>query len=241
MSALPGASFDGQKFGRLTVLHDVEHRRLPYGKSIRMVLARCDCGAEKVYQLGNVKSGNSWSCGCYDVETLRARNAERAIPQKWNVEGDIAWLEVSWKRATIDAADVAIAEKYRWHVTRELFACAAERSTLHRILLGLSNGDKREGDHKNHDTLDNRRSCNIRIATSSQNKMNRRGNKSRRGPFKGVSFEPDRNKFKAQIKINGKQTFIGRFVSEINAAQAYNILAETHFGEFAYLNKARAA
>jgi hypothetical protein len=234
------ARFEGLRYQRFTILREVEPRIDSYNKKKIMLLARCDCGNERTVQLSNLKTGNTHSCGCRRREFIAEANAAKAVPQKWTIEGDIAWLEVSGRRAIIDSQDVPIAEQYRWHLNGGYFDNNLHNTTLHRVLLGLSYGDKREGDHKNHDTLDNRRSCSIRIATSSQNKMNRRGNKNRLGPYKGVSFDKSRNKFHAQIKINGKCTHIGRFVSEVNAAQAYNILAEMHFGEFAYLNKAEA-
>jgi hypothetical protein len=43
---------------------------------------------------------------------------------------------------------------------------------MHRQLLGLCRGDKHEGDHINHDTLDNQLE-NLRVVSKSQNQQNR--------------------------------------------------------------------
>jgi len=64
---------------------------------------------------------------------------------------------------------------------------------LHRFLTGLNYGDKRQVDHINHDTLDNRRE-NIRVCNRSENQMNRTLQKNNSTGFKGVSFRKDCHK-----------------------------------------------
>ena len=44
---------------------------------------------------------------------------------------------------------------------------------MHRMIMGLKHGDRRQVDHINHDCLDNRRQ-NLRIVTHSENLANRR-------------------------------------------------------------------
>ena len=56
-------TFDiGQRFGRLTIISEAPSRKVT-GGSKRMVVARCDCGTEKEMQLGNLRAGNSTTCG----------------------------------------------------------------------------------------------------------------------------------------------------------------------------------
>jgi len=57
-----------------------------------------------------------------------------------------------------------------------------------RQLLCLKVGDPRCGDHRNHDTLDNRRS-NLRIVSNSQNAMNSFKHKDGSSKYKGVSWD----------------------------------------------------
>lgn len=54
----------GQRFGRLLVLYDTGERK--NGKVIWH--CRCDCGNEVNIRSGNLISGNTTSCGCYNRE-----------------------------------------------------------------------------------------------------------------------------------------------------------------------------
>lgn len=86
-----------------------------------------------------------------------------------------------------------------------------------------------EIDHINNRRDDNRW-CNLRLATSSQNKCNsvRKG----RALPKGVSFHSDTGRYVAQISINGEPLFLGRFDSPIDAAKAYAFAANDLHGKF---------
>ena len=112
-----------------------------------------------------------------------------------------------------------------------------EFCSLHRLIMGLTFGDKRMVDHIDGDGLNNRRS-NLRIATVTQNQWNRRANKSpdRTSRFKGVGFYPNKNCWRARITIDGKPTHIGYFLKEIDAAKAYDEVASRVHGEFSLLN-----
>jgi len=112
--------------------------------------------------------------------------------------------------------------------------------SMAREVLGLQKGDKRQADHINHDTLDNRR-CNLRICTHQQNGMNRRKRRPHAGKkcssrYSGVCWDKRAKKWRAYIRHNGKRIYLGYFTSEIEAAKAYDKKAKELFGEFANLN-----
>ena len=50
---------------------------------------------------------------------------------------------------------------------------------------------------------------------------------------KGVCFSNGHNKYKAEIRINGKPKFLGYYLTEAEAAEAYMKAARKHFGELA--------
>jgi hypothetical protein len=104
---------------------------------------------------------------------------------------------------------------------------------MHRLILGLE-GDQ-QGDHKNRDTLDNRRR-NLRPADFSGNVINRGIQKRNSSGFRGVSWEARRGEWRAQIAIGGIGEHLGYFQSKEKAARAYDKAAKIKHREFAQLN-----
>lgn len=107
---------------------------------------------------------------------------------------------------------------------------------LHRLILGAGPGQL--VDHISRDTLDNRKS-NLRLSTNSTNMQNACKHKTRAAiasRYKGVCWRKDTKKWMSRIRLDGKVTLLGHFVSEIEAAKAYNVAAIKYFGEFARLN-----
>lgn len=90
-------------------------------------------------------------------------------------------------------------------------------------------------DHINGNGLDNRRE-NLRIVTPKYNSTNRPRNFGRKGPgsYKGVIWQ--RNRWRAQIKNDGKCIYIGQFKSEVLAAIAYDKKAIELWGDHALPN-----
>jgi len=105
---------------------------------------------------------------------------------------------------------------------------------MHRQILNPP--PNKEVDHINGDGLDNRR-CNLRISTRSQNGANQRAQqREKTSQYKGVRWCKEVQKYRAYIKVNGRQKHLGYFNSEEVAAQVYNKFATEYFGEFARLN-----
>jgi hypothetical protein len=108
-----------------------------------------------------------------------------------------------------------------------------EMISMHRFIMGVP-GNGLIVDHKNHDTLDNRKE-NLRICNRHENAWNQKIEKSK---YKGVSFcywnkvKP----FSAHIAINSKLMHLGYFETQEEAARAYDKKAIELFGEFACLN-----
>ncbi|RVN04655.1 GIY-YIG nuclease family protein [Sinorhizobium meliloti] len=61
-----------------------------------------------------------------------------------------------------------------------------------------------------------------------------------RGEYKGVSFMPKIGKWRARIHIDGKERYIGTFVTAMEAATAYDEAAFSEWGEDCYLNLSAA-
>ena len=123
----------------------------------------------------------------------------------------------------IDTADYELVRSHRWYALKG------------RLLPP----DAKQVDHEDGNGINNQRH-NLRPATTSQNAANRRRVASVR-KYRGVHWREDRRKFRAIIKVNGKNLQVGYFTNEEDAARAYNAAAVQHFGEFAKLNDVRPA
>ena len=127
--------------------------------------------------------------------------------------------------ALVSKKDYERISKYKWYAcwdnhTQSYYAVRSVRLPngkqtticMHREILRLKRGDERQGDHINHDTLDNRR-CNVRIVTASENMQNYKKN------VKGYCKQG--NKYQAQIRLHGKLIYLGLFDTPDAAHQAY--------------------
>lgn len=88
---------------------------------------------------------------------------------------------------------------------------------MHRELLGLAHGDKREADHVNRNKLDNRRS-NLRIVTRAQNKQNLDSYAGGTSKHRGVSWNVSREQWVARGRLNGTVHVLGEYEREQDAA-----------------------
>lgn len=103
---------------------------------------------------------------------------------------------------------------------------------MHRFILNFPDSHI---DHINGNPLDNRKS-NLRLCTRSQNQHNRFKNRNSRSRYKGVSRDSQNKAWQARIKTNNKSQWLGRFITEEDAAKAYDDIAKQQHGEFARLN-----
>jgi hypothetical protein len=103
---------------------------------------------------------------------------------------------------------------------------------MHRVIMGLERDNPLSVDHKNRNPLDNRRE-NLRIATLSQNVMNKPAAANQYG-FRGV--RKNRTSFYGTVSANGKREYTKSFATPEEAARAYDELATKLHGEFAFLN-----
>lgn len=104
---------------------------------------------------------------------------------------------------------------------------------MHRLIIAAK--DDEWVDHKNRDTLDNRK-ANLRLCSPSQNAANTIKRRSAAGSkYLGVYMRSN-GKFAAQVRKHGKRYWGGLHESEESAALAYNELAARLHGDFARLN-----
>ena len=123
---------------------------------------------------------------------------------------------------TVDVEDLTkiLSHPYRWcltykRATRSFYVQSKDTNGttifLHRFLTNAKQGEV--VDHINYDTLDNRRSCNLRNISHSENFQNRketyRGNKST--GLKNISWNESKQRYIVKLFINGRSKYFGSF------------------------------
>lgn len=86
-------------------------------------------------------------------------------------------------------------------------------------------------DHINGNKKDNKFS-NLRLATNTENNVNKGVSKQNKSGYKGVSWVKAKQKWVATCRANGIQNFIGYFENKYDAAKAYMAFAKVHHGKF---------
>lgn len=148
-----------------------------------------------------------------------------------------------WDLIIVDEDKKHILTDKKWRVSSRGYVVHSfrlnkkvETIRLHRLILGVTDPSIII-DHINGNKLDNRTS-NLRIVTTSQNAMNqKKTQKKTSSQYKGVSRCTDRDRWISMIKVDTKTINLGRFKTELEAAEAYNKAALIHFGEYAKINE----
>ena len=143
--------------------------------------------------------------------------------------------------AIIDIEDLDIVKDILWmgkwnKCTSSFYASTnirkenGRRSTMDMQRMIMNSPKGMFVDHINGDTLDNRRS-NLRVATVSENAMNRKKKATNTSGYKGVNKVKD--KWIARISTNSGRISLGTFDTPEEASEAYCAAALKYHGEFA--------
>lgn len=168
---------------------------------------------------------------------LSRRDTPPVMKNSFEVRGEVTAIfldrmDGSTMETIIDTADLALASAIngRWHAAydkrhKTYYASHVTprpyRTTLslHRVITGAAKGA--EVDHLDHDGLNNKRSSNLKVGSTSANQLNRLGPTSRsKSGILGVSWNIDVRKWRAQIRVNGVAHYLGAFDSKEDAGLA---------------------
>lgn len=90
----------GDRFGRWTVVREVDRI-----KGHRHVLCKCDCGTEKIVNIGSLVNGSSTSCGCFQKECITKRNYKHGLAYRSDIEIRIYNIWSNMKRRCYNPKD----------------------------------------------------------------------------------------------------------------------------------------
>ena len=142
-------------------------------------------------------------------------------------------LSKSGQKIKVDDEDYEYLNQFSWHSSVGYATRDINHRTIymHREIMNPTEGF--QVDHINHDKFNNKRE-NLRLCTPRQNSRNRSGwGKSK---YLGVSTSTIKGKWIAYIYLSKRQTVLGHYETEKEAAIAYDIAAIKSHGEFANLN-----
>lgn len=157
--------------------------------------------------------------------------------------GDHAWVELTrGSLALVDPEDGNWLGKWNWTtLVRGVKRCAVRRENRGRYIYMHREIMKPDADqlvdHIFGNSLDNRRRK-LRNCIEQSNHVNvlpqRKRTSSR---FKGVYHDRRRGQWQAYVNVLGKRYRLGRFATEVEAAEAYDAKAIELHGEFARTNR----
>lgn len=142
------------------------------------------------------------------------------------------------KFAIVDAGDYDRLAGYKWSICaggyvggKVVIGDTKKQVLIHRFIMNPP--DDMDTDHRNGNSLDNRRQ-NLRVCPTIHNTWNRRKTKkSTSSRFAGVSFDKATGKWNANIGWKKRQINLGLYDDEVYAARVRDGAAIVLFGEFA--------
>lgn len=198
----------GQRFGRLLVKEKATNRQ--QGHIIWECL--CDCGSKAFVTGACLRSGNTKSCGCYNIECTKIRNSTHGLSKHpiystWKSIQQRCYNPQQKYYSYYGERGITVCEE--WKKSPKVFIDWAEK---HGWKKGLT-VDRRDNDKEY-------APWNCRIVTRSDNSLNMRLlQTANTSGFRGVSWDKSRKRYSSYINYKGKRYSLGRFISAVEAAE----------------------
>ena len=138
----------------------------------------------------------------------------------------------------VDLEDFGRVYKYCWRKNDNGYLCTTIKKKtvyLHRMVMNAKSGvdvDHKRGSNTKHDNRKN----NLRLATVSQNQMNKEKQINNTSGYVGVSWNKKTQKWRARIHIDKREIGLGEYLNIQDAISARRNAEEQYFGEYGYNN-----
>lgn len=199
----------GEKYGRLTVIKEVE----PVGYK-RRYLCKCVCGNEKIVKMNKLRDGTTKSCGCYNKERV---SETQSLDLTGKTFGKLTVLKRSDKKS-----------RHRYTIWECQCECGNKTEVKGSSLMeGVSTScgcNKKEHGKEMQKKLEKTYRKDGVLTSNLISKLS----KDNTSGFKGVSYAKDRKKYRAYITIKKKQIKLGDFNTLEEAVEARRKAEETY-------------
>lgn len=195
----------------------------------------CDCGNEIDVPSVSLSTGNTKSCGCLHIESMRKYGKENRKLNRYDLSGDYGiGYTTNNEPFFFDKDDYDLIKSYTWRSNPDGYIITVAQGKLIRMhILIMNSPNGKDVDHKNHVVFDNRKS-NLRICEHYQNIISSTTYSNNTSGRKGVSWDKSRNKWIASICTNQKTKYIGRFDNFEEAVKARELAEMEYHKEFAF-------
>lgn len=176
---------------------------------------QCQCGNTFEAFLSGVKSGNTKSCGCYNIQRIKERNFKHGLRR--------TKIYTTWSNMNARCYNQK-SDHYKDYGGRGITMCDEWRNDFMSFYnWAMANGYEDSLEIDRIKVNENYEPSNCRFVSRSINTQNTRliysGNTS---GYRGVSFHKQRQKWQSYISVNNKRKYLGIFKDAIEAAKAYN-------------------
>lgn len=206
----------GQKFNRLTITGEAPCKVFPTGRKTQ-VEAVCECGNTGVYVLATLKNGNTKSCGCYNKDRITSHGM-------YNTRQYQTWADMKTRCDNVN---------HKWYPEY-----GGRGITYIESWSSFENfwEDMRDGyeDHLTIDRIDNDLGYykeNCRWAEPKYQSHNQRKSKGSKNKYLGVRVDDKCDSIGARIKQEGRNVYLGSYLTEEIAAKAYDDASEIIYGD----------
>lgn len=178
------------------------------------------------------------SCGCIHKETSKELGIKNKKFNNYDLSGEYGiGYDSNGKEFWFDLEDYSKIKDYCWMIANDGYVkCSNENKLLHRIIMNLDD-NQFDVDHiHGKDTKHDNRKCNLRIATRSQNIINKGLMKNNTSGVTGVTWNKRKQKWIVRININKKRIIVDSFDNFEDAVKARKQAEEKHYGEWSYDN-----
>jgi hypothetical protein len=197
-----------QRFGKLTVMYETIPLQGKY-HLFRRWYCLCDCGNTTNVVQGDLRSGDTRSCGCLKLIS----------PAKTHGKSNTHLYSV-WKGMLRRCSDTKHIKSMRNYISQGITVCPEWESLDIFEEWSLNNGYSPNLSLDRIDGNLNYSPENCRWVTEDIQSRNRKKLVNTTSQYIGVSFDKTRNKWFATVHVANKKAFHKRFNTELEAAKA---------------------